>query len=162
MALIIGNGNYEINTEEIKSCRKCEIPSYNLCDLNLAESIENLKSLLEKLGYLVIAFTDLNAEQFLRAIRAVRKICDMAESVSLLIYVAGHGHNSYSEDYLIPIDAKSLLHQNNHDYRGIHASLNLCSLSNLLENFKPVENISIVCFWDLCRREWSDKLSVLI
>ncbi len=158
IALLIGNCNYETNDEEIKMCRKCQSPGYNLTNLNMSESIETLRQRLEELGYLVMAFIDLDADNYLRAVRLARQICDQAESVSVLIYIAGHGYNYLSQDYLIPINTKLLLHHNNHDYKRIlYSSLSLCSLSNLLESFKPLyldQNISVVVFWDLCRREW--------
>ena len=157
MALLIGNEHYESDDEKVNSCPKCQTPSYNLTRLNLSESFKRLKKRLEDLDYLVMAFIDLDSDEYIRALRLARKMCDQVDNVSVLIYVAGHGHNYCHEDFLIPINTKILLHNNHHDYRGILSQLSLCSLSNLLENFKPTlpdQNISVVCFWDLCRREW--------
>ncbi len=158
IALLIGNSNYECDDDEIRMCKKCQMPSYNLIKLDILSQFEILKKRLEKMNYLVLAFVDLDAENFMRSLRLVRQLCDQAESVSVLIYVAGHGYHYLKEDYLIPINTKMLLHRNNHDYRRImYSSLSICSLSSLLDNFRPSypeQNISVVCFWDLCRREW--------
>lgn len=159
IALIIGNSNYEPDDEEIKFCKKCTnmTPSYNLTNLNICSAFETLKPRLEELGYLVMSFLDVDVDGYLRALHMAREVCDRSKSVSVLIYVGGHGHNYVKEDFLIPIDTKKMLHNNNHEYRRIYSSLNLCSLSNLLANFKPTspsQNISVVCFWDLCRRTW--------
>lgn len=132
-------------------------PSYNLTNLNICSAFETLKPRLEELGYLVMSFLDVDVDCYLRALHMAREVCDRSKSVSVLIYVGGHGHNYVKEDFLIPIDTKKMLHNSNHEYRRIYSSLNLCSLSNLLANFKPAspsQNISVVCFWDLCRRTW--------
>jgi hypothetical protein len=104
-----------------------------------------------------MSFIDIDSDEYVRALRLARKLCDKSSNVSILIYVAGHGFSYGQEDYLIPINTELLLHYNQHDYRGILTQLRLCSLSNLLENFKTSsseQNISVICFWDLCRTEW--------
>lgn len=140
-------------------CKQCTkvLPDYNLTNLNIYSAFETLKKRLESLGFLVLSFLDLDAESFLRALHVARDICAKASSVTVLIYVAGHGHNYVKEDFLIPINTKVLLHNNNHEYNKIYSSLNLCCLSNLLESFRPAfpgQGVSVVCFWDLCRRTW--------
>ena len=139
-------------------CSECQMPSYNLTNLNINSSFETLKKRLEELDYLVMAFVDLDADNFLRAIHLFRQVCDKASNVSVLVYVAGHGYNYMKEDYLIPVNTKMLLHHNKHEYRRIvNSSLSLCSLSNLIESFKPLsldQNITVHCIWDLCRRDW--------
>ncbi len=137
--------------------------SFNLLNLNIYSAFRSLKQRLESLDYLVFSFLDLDADSYLRALYAVRKIYSAAQSVSVLIYVAGHGYNCAKEDFLIPINTETLLHNNSHEIRNIrHGNLSLCSLNNLLDNFKPVtkeQNVSVVCFWDLCRGElfeWSE------
>ena len=78
----------------------------------------------------------------------------------MLFYVAGHGYHYLGEDFLFPVDAKSLFHNNHHSYKGIIRNVNvfgLSNLQNLLESFKSAKDglhFSIVCFWDLCRKEW--------
>ena len=115
LALLIGNQNYESDDEKVNSCQKCQTPSYNLTKLNLSDSIDGKKR-LEDLDYLVMSFIDLDSDEYIRALRLARKMCDKVENVSVLIYVAGLGHNYCHEDFLIPINTKLLLHNNHHDY----------------------------------------------
>jgi hypothetical protein len=121
-----------------------------------------MKRELERLDYIVIAFIDLNAEDYLRAIRFFREICETAEHVSILVYVSGHGYQANHHDYLIPIDSRLILHRNGHKKHGINHIYSLNSLDNLLENFisdpltYPKKKYTVVCLWDLCREEWNN------
>ena len=119
------------------------------------------------MGYLVMAFIDLSSEEFLRAIRFFKNMCDSVDHVSLLIYVCGHGHGHHNKhhnkDYLIPINSRKVIHDNNHETHGLDKDFSLSSLDNLLENFIPDDDLlsfnpnkkyNIICLWDLCRNEW--------
>lgn len=124
--------------------------------LHVHDSISRLKDKLEKLGYIVMPFVDLDADSYLRFIRLFQKICEEAENVSVFIYVAGHGYNEKNQDFLIPSNIRSIYHANNHEYGPAYSQLRSCSLENLLENFRSTEHtkFTVTCFWDLCRTKW--------
>jgi hypothetical protein len=168
IALIICNGAYEKyeETAEMKNCKECLsiYRSLNLIDLSSFETAERLRYKLEKLGYLVMAFVDLRSEDYLRVIKLFRKACSNAPRVSSLIYVSGHGFNNCHQDILVSIDARNILHENNHNNHCAQRLFGLSSLVNLFENFvsSPEDNqkFSLICLWDLCRKQWVESSSV--
>lgn len=160
IALLIGNGNYEKDRNLIGNCANCNRENKWINNLDIYDSLERLQVAYERLGYIVLAFIDLNAEDFLRAVKLFKRICDKADHVSVLVHVMGHGHNYNHHDYLIPIDAKLKIHNNNHAYHGIMNMISISNLHNLLEvfisdiNVDPNKKFYVVCFWDLCRSQW--------
>ena len=115
-----------------------------------------MREAFESMHYIVLSFIDLNSSDYLRAIRFLRDICESADRVSVMVYVAGHGYRYNHEDFLIPVDACKLIHHNNHDVR-YDQMFSLSSLNNLLENFISEDSrdkYNVIVLWDLCRADW--------
>lgn len=155
IALIIGNANYNMSRLH---CSECASFKNDVKHLNpLYSTLELMKDAFEKLNYIVLSFIDLNADEYLRAIRLVRNMCESAKHVSVLVYVAGHGIHSNRHDFLVPVDSVSIVHTNAHNRRCLDHFISLCSLNNLLENFISDDStgkFNVICLWDLCRKSW--------
>lgn len=107
---------------------------------------------MEALGFLAISFINLNAKEYLWAINLLKKLCETAHKVLVLAYIAGHGHNFLSKDYLIPVDSQQHFHFGNH--KGYLRESMSCSLHNLLKTFEDPtgsEKFTVGVLWDLCR-----------
>ncbi len=158
IALLIGNANYDRDDSNLNLlCAECNSSNnmHNLSDVY--SSLKNLKEAFEAMNYIVISFIDLNSEEYLRAIRFFRSICEQAERVSVMLYVAGHGYHFKHQDFLVPINARKLIHLNGHNTRGLNQTFSMSCLDNLLENFISEERkqkYNVICLWDLCRQNW--------
>jgi len=163
IALIIGNANY-ITWD----CDICRHSDWNFDNLQVTDGLAKLKVRLEQLDYIVLSFLDLDAEGFLRAVRYFKEICEGAKSISIFIYVGGHGFHNQYDDHLVPIDVledNHAMHQhldfntiikqniNVDPFRSI--KLRWCSLKNLFENLVQLSHdnrlVYVTCIWDLCR-----------
>ena len=124
-------------------------------NLNVGESIERLKKMLEDYGYLVVTFLDLKADDFLRVVFYFRKYLErLQKSCSVLVYVGGHGFNSNHQDYLVPIDHILIYHNNNHSDIAYRREFSSSTLHNLLQSFVSpslMNKVQVDCLWDLCR-----------
>ena len=155
MALIIGNSEYE--SFLYQNCKRCS--KYYFLNINLTPKLALLKYELEKNGFLVMAYIDLKAEDFMRVVRIFKDKCERGKNVLAFIYVGGHGfcHDYVVGDCFVPIDFQKNFHNNNH--KKLINSKNHISLVSLLENFissekeKNETNFSVICFWDMCRKD---------
>jgi hypothetical protein len=157
MALIIGNGQYRRF-----HCDECE-QTNGYENLTVENNLRDLKYLLEENDFIVTAYVDLEAENFLRVIRLFKEKCQVAKNVLAFIYIGAHGFHRGTHDFAVPVDFQDIMHENQH--RLTASSLGLCTLASLLENFaesndentdeesqkKESTKFSVVCFWDLCR-----------
>ena len=134
----------------------------------MTHGLSKLKEKLEQLDYIVLSFLDLDAESFLRAVRYFKEICEGTQSISIFIYVGGHGFHNQYDDHLVPIDVQEDNHAMHHNLdfgnnfeQNIHANtftsnkLRWCSLKNLFENLVQLSHdnrlVYVTCLWDLCR-----------
>ena len=120
------------------------------------DSIMRLKNKLETMGYVVMAFLNLDSEMFLNFVTVFRRICGTAQNASILIYVGGYGFHHDSEDFLLPIDVTSVFHASGHETSSLLRHLRNCSLENLLASFETTETntFTVTCLWDMCRSSW--------
>lgn len=130
---MIGNGNYR-NEKTNSKCRLCFRDDQPFDNLDIYESIERLKVAYERLGFIVLAFIDLNTEEFLRVIKLVELICQNANQVMILFHVIGHGKNYKSHDFLLPRDYFIEYHYNNHIY--FDDDFKAANFKTFMENFR--------------------------
>ncbi|CAF0896417.1 unnamed protein product [Brachionus calyciflorus] len=168
IALLIGNADYERDEHRYNECLMCKSDKSHkwLSHLDIYNSLERLKIAYEKLGYIVLAFVDMNADDCLRSVKLFKKICDQADRVSVLLHVIGHGHTYSHHDYLMPVDTRLKYHLNNHQYHGLLHEISISNLHNFLELFisddrlEPNKQFYVVVFWDLCRSQWDHQVDV--
>jgi uncharacterized caspase-like protein len=94
LALVIGNGDYDENTNKLK-----------LGELdNPVNDAYDMASALKGLGYQVILRTDVNKTDFNRAVRDFRQGLSQSGGVGLF-YFSGHGFQYENINYLMPLKA---------------------------------------------------------
>jgi uncharacterized caspase-like protein len=167
IALIIGNPDYDVPRVECPVAN-CSEKFKNYSSLkDIYNSMSCMKNELENLGFLVISFVNVSANDFNRALRLLKWLCEYADRVFALVYVAGHGHHCKNNDYLVPTDARHYYHINEHKDEHFLASSNECSLLRVLETFveknpqqeregfrhehSKEEKFTVRILWDLCR-----------
>lgn len=166
IALLIGNGDYEKDKICYETCRECKRDYSHewLSSLDIYDTLDYLKKIYENLGYIVLAFIDLNAEESLKCTKLFKMICDRAEKVSVLFHVLGHGHSHNHHDYLMPINTRIQYHFNGHHYNGLMNQISISNLHNFLELFisddriEPNKQFYVAVIWDLCRGQWDHQV----
>lgn len=126
--------------------------------MDIYSNLSKIKDEIEALGFLTISFVNLNANEYSSAISLLIKLCESAKKVLALVYVAGHGHNHLSKDYLIPVDSRHCFHFRGHK-SFLRESMD-CSLHTLMKSFEEADNkyengynekFTVGVLWDLCR-----------
>ena len=102
MALLIGNGQYQRF-----NCNDCDATYLKYENLTVEKSLVDLKQLLESNDFIVTVYLDLEAENFLRAVRLFREKCMIAKNVLAFIYIGAHGFHKGVNDFAVPIDFQS-------------------------------------------------------
>lgn len=145
--LIIGNADYIKIECPLEECNK----KFKLISsMDIYSNLSNIKAELEALGFLTISFINVNSIEYKGAISLLKKLCESAHKVLVLVYVAGHGHNHLSKDYLIPVDSQNYFHFNEH--KGFLKDSMECGLHHLMKSFESQnEKFTLGVLWDLCR-----------
>lgn len=125
--------------------------------MDIYSNLSMIKAEMEAIGFLTISFINLNAIEYKAALNMVKKLCETANNVLVLVYVAGHGHNNLGNDFMIPVDSQISFHLNGH--RRFLKDED-CSLETLMRTFEEsteqadgrvVSKFTVGVLWDLCR-----------
>lgn len=125
--------------------------------MDIYSNFSKIKAEMEAIGFLTISFINLNSIEYKAALNMLKKLCEPAPNVLLLVYVAGHGHNNLGNDFMIPINSQMSFHLNGH--RGFLKDED-CSLETLMRTFEEwteqpdgrvLPKFTVGVLWDLCR-----------
>ena len=102
---------------------------------------------------MVMAFLSPDSASFVNYVKLFRSICESVQNASIFIYVGGHGFSQDNEDFYMPVDVRSIFHNNGHEQSLLSQNLRNCGLEYLLSSFETTKNnkFTVTCFWDLCR-----------
>ena len=140
LALVIGNQKYE-NVTQLK---------------NAAADAADMTVALQSLGFEVISGIDQNLKQMRNSIREFGDKLQKQGGVGLFFY-AGHGVQSNSKNYLIPIDA-DIPRENEIQDSAIEVNL-------VLRKFESAKNDLNIIILDACRnnpfaKDWSEARDI--
>ena len=127
-ALAIGNSNYR----GISSLKNPE------------NDARDMKTALSSLGFEVDMLLDGSAEQMETAIINLRKKLSSAQNSYGFFFYAGHGVQSAGENYLLPVNAETIVDEITLRHRAI-------SLQFVLDNLNEAENELNMIVLDACR-----------
>ena len=136
---------------------ECADKYKSIGSMNIYSCLAKIKTEMSQLGFSIISFINLDANEYLQAISLLKSLTKSVKRALVLVYVAGHGHNYLSNDYLIPANSQLCFHNNAHRYYLKESTR--CSLYSLMRLFEPTDyndpeqrdKFTVGVLWDLCR-----------